>query len=448
MDTPETRYAKTVDGVHIAYQVAGEGPLDLVVMASALGLGRIWTSRHAWNFPQRFTTFSRLILLDRRGTGLSDHILESDQQLTLESQMDDVRAVMDAAGSDRAVLLGMETGFAVAAMFAATLPERTAGLIAYGAQARALWAPDYPFGRPATEFDAEIREMEDGWGTPAAARIWLSDLHPGVQDDPLEIEDLVEWMQAVGGPGDAIRWATVDNDLDLRDILPSIRVPTLILHRTGDRVTPIENGRYLAAHIPGAELRELPGVNHMWDTSEEVPVEVERFIATLHREEMELDRYLATVLFTDIVESTAVASAGGDAAWSSLVEEHHRIVRGFLARYRGTEVDTAGDGFFAIFDGPARAIRCAASIVQAVRDLGIQVRAGIHTGEMQTIDGKAGGIAVSIGARIAAHAAPSGILVSRTVKDLTAGSGLVFEDAGEHALKGVPDRWRLYRVVA
>jgi class 3 adenylate cyclase len=333
-------------------------------------------------------------------------------------------------------------------MFAATLPERTAGLIAYGAQARALWAPDYPFGRPATEFDAEIREMEDGWGTPAAARIWLSDLHPGVQDDPLEIEDLVEWMQAVGGPGDAIRWATVDNDLDLRDILPSIRVPTLILHRTGDRVTPIENGRYLAAHIPGAELRELPGVNHMWDTSEEVPVEVERFIATLHREEMELDRYLATVLFTDIVESTAVASAGGDAAWSSLVEEHHRIVRGFLARYRGTEMDTAGDGFFAIFDGPARAIRCAASIVQAVRDLGIQVRAGIHTGEMQTIDGKAGGIAVSIGARIAAHAAPSGILVSRTVRDLTAGSGLLFEDAGEHALKGVPDRWRLYRVVA
>jgi class 3 adenylate cyclase len=448
MDTPETRYAKTVDGVHIAYQVAGEGPLDLVVMASALGLGRIWTSRHAWNFPQRFTTFSRLILLDRRGTGLSDHILESDQQLTLESQMDDVRAVMDAAGSDRAVLLGMETGFAVAAMFAATLPERTAGLIAYGAQARAQWAPDYPFGRPATEFDAEIREMEDGWGTPAAARIWLSDLHPGVQDDPLEIEDLVGWMQAVGGPGDAIRWATVDNDLDLRDILPSIRVPTLILHRTGDRVTPIENGRYLAAHIPGAELKELPGVNHMWDTSEEVPVEVERFVATLHREEMELDRYLATVLFTDIVESTAVASAGGDAAWSSLVEEHHRIVRGFLARYRGTEMDTAGDGFFAIFDGPARAIRCAASIVQAVRDLGIQVRAGIHTGEMQTIDGKAGGIAVSIGARIAAHAAPSGILVSRTVRDLTAGSGLLFEDAGEHALKGVPDRWRLYRVVA
>jgi class 3 adenylate cyclase len=186
----------------------------------------------------------------------------------------------------------------------------------------------------------------------------------------------------------------------------------------------------------------------MWDTSEEVPVEVERFVATLHREEMELDRYLATVLFTDIVESTAVASAGGDAAWSSLVEEHHRIVRGFLARYRGTEMDTAGDGFFAIFDGPARAIRCAASIVQAVRDLGIQVRAGIHTGEMQTIDGKAGGIAVSIGARIAAHAAPSGILVSRTVRDLTAGSGLLFEDAGEHALKGVPDRWRLYRVVA
>ncbi|HET6714273.1 MAG TPA: adenylate/guanylate cyclase domain-containing protein [Actinomycetota bacterium] len=447
IEVPETRYAKTADGVYIAYQVAGEGPLDLVVMASALGLGRIWTSCHAWNFPQRFAAFSRLILLDRRGTGLSDHILQSEQHLTLESQMDDVRAVMDAAGSDRAVLLGMETGFAVAAMFAATLPERTAGLIAYGAQARALWAPDYPFGRPASEFDAEVREMEAGWGTPATARLWLSDLNPSAMDDPLEIEDLVGWMQAVGGPGDAIRGATVDRDLDLRDILHSIRVPTLIIHRTGDLVTPVEHGRYLAAHIPGAELRELPGVNHMWDTSEEVPVEVERFISALHREEVELDRYLATVLFTDIVESTAVASAGGDAAWRSLVEDHHRIVRGALARYRGTEMDTAGDGFFATFDGPARAIRCAESIVQAVRELGIEVRAGIHTGEMQTIDGKAGGIAVSIGARVAAHAGPSEILVSQTVKDLTAGSGVVFDDAGEHELKGVPDRWRLFRVV-
>jgi pimeloyl-ACP methyl ester carboxylesterase len=445
---PETRYAKTADGVHIAYQVAGEGPLDLVVLASALGLGRIWTSRHAWNFPQRFTAFSRLILLDRRGTGLSDHILESERQLTLESQMDDVRAVMDAAGSDRAVLFGMESGFAVAAMFAATLPERTAGLIAYGAQARALWASDYPFGRPKSDFDAEIREMERGWGTPAVARLWLSDLHPSVKDDPLEIEDLVRWMQAVGGPGDAIRWARVDNDLDLRDILPSVRVPTLILHRTGDLVTPIENGRYLAAHIPGAELRELPGENHMWDTSEEVPVEVERFVTGLHREEMELDRYLATVLFTDIVESTAVASAGGDAAWGSLVEEHHRVVRGALARYRGTEVDTAGDGFFATFEGPARAVGCARSIVKAVEPLGLRVRAGIHVGEVETIDDKVGGIAVAIGARICALAGASQVLASSTVKDLTAGSGLEFEDAGEHELKGVPDRWRLYRVTS
>lgn len=444
---PETRYTKTTDGVHIAYQVAGEGPLDLVVMASALGLGRIWTSRHAWIFPQRFAAFSRLILLDRRGTGLSDHILQNEQQLALESQMDDVRAVMDAAGSDRAVLLGMETGFAVAAMFAATLPERAAGLIAYGAQARSLWAPDYPLGMPATDFDTELLEMERGWGTPALARLWLSYLNPSIMDDPLEVDDLVGWMQAVGGPGDAIRWAKVDRDLDLRDILPSIRVPTLIIHRTGDLSTSVEHGRYLAAHIPGAELRELPGVNHMWDTSEEVPVEVEGFISTLHREEVELDRYLATVLFTDIVESTAVASAGGDSAWRTLVEDHHRIVRGSLARHRGVEMDTAGDGFFATFDGPARAIRCAESIVRAVRDLGIEVRAGIHTGEMQTIDGKAGGIAVTIGARVAAHASPSEILVSQTVKDLTAGSGVVFEEAGEHELKGVSDRWRLYRVI-
>ena len=447
METPEVRYARTRDGVHIAYQVAGNGPVDLVVVASALGLGRIWSSRHSHTFPGRYTAFSRLILLDRRGTGLSDHIVDREQQLTLEAQMEDVQAVMNAAGSERAVLMGFESGFAVAAMFAATFPERTAGLISFGAKARELWASDYPFGVPLAEYDAEVEKIERGWGTSGLAREWLSHMNPAGSDDAQEIGDFVAWMQAIGGPGDAARWATIDRDNDLRDVLPSIRVPTLVLHRQGDRETSLEHGRYLGNHIPGAELQEMPGINHMWDRAEDLPTEVERFLATIHAEQIEFDRYLATVLFTDIVGSTAIASAGGDAAWRALVEDHHRIVRGALARYRGTEMDTAGDGFFATFDGPARAVRCAIAIAEGVRELSIDVRAGVHPGEMQAIDGKAGGIAVTIGARIMAKAGASEVLVSHTVKDLVAGSGLAFEDAGEHELKGVPDRWHLYRVV-
>ena len=446
MEIPQVRYARTVDGVHIAYQVAGDGPLDLVIVASGLGLGRIWNTRRAETFPGRYAGFSRLILLDRRGTGLSDHVVEREHQ-NIESHMEDVRAVMDAAGSERAVLLGFESGFAVAAMFAATFPERTIALISFGSKARELWAPDYPFGRPAAEFDAELFEIERDWATPRLAQLWLSFINPEAKDDPWEIEDFIGWMQSVGGPGDAMRWAAVERDIDLRDLLPSIRVPTLVLHRTDDMAADIEHGRYLAANIPGAELRELPGTNHMWDRSEDVPFEVKRFMTTIQAEQEAFDRYLATVLFTDIVGSTAIASAGGDAAWQDLVEQHHRIVRGALARFRGTEMDTAGDGFFATFDGPARAVRCAMAIADAVRGLSLGIRAGVHTGEVQTIDGKGGGIAVSIGSRIMSRASASEVLVSRTVKDLVAGSGLTFEDTGEYELKGVPDLWRLYRVV-
>jgi class 3 adenylate cyclase len=446
MKAPEVRYARTVDGVHIAYQVAGDGPLDVVVVASGLGLGHAWEADRPNTFPAAFMRFSRLILLDRRGTGLSDHIIERQQQLTIEAQMEDVRAVMDAAGSERAVLVGFETGFAVVAMFAATYPERTAGLISFGARARQLWAPDYPFGMSPAEFDADTEAMERSWGTPALARDWLAYINPAANER--DVEEFVTWMQALGGPGDAVRWAKVDRDLDLRHVLDSIRVPTLVLHVEGDRSDSVEHGRYLAAHIPGAELRVLRGDLHQWDRNEDLPIEVERFLKTIHAEQAELDRYLATVLFTDIVGSTAIASAGGDAAWRALVEEHHRVVRGALARYRGNEMDTAGDGFFATFDGPARAVRCALTIVDGVHDLAIDVRAGVHTGELQTIDRKAGGIAVTIGARVMAAAAPSEVLVSQTVKDLTAGSGLVFEEAGEHELKGVPDRWRLYRATS
>ena len=447
METPETKYAKTADGVHIAYQVTGDAAVDLVLVASGFGLGEIWRGRRSGAFLKRLASFSRLILLDSRGMGLSDHVLDREQQLTLESRMEDVRAVMDAVDSARAILLGLETGFAVAAMFAATLPERTAGLIAYGATARILWAPDYPFGSTQEDVDAEIADVERFWATDKLAREYVESIFPSARDDALEVKDMAAFMRGLGGPGDAAIWARVDSEIDLRELLPSIRVPTLVIHRREDRAVPFEHGRYLAAHTPGAELAELPGGIHMWDVGDDLPSEVERFVATIHQEQIELDRFLATVLFTDIVDSTAVASAAGDLGWATLVERHHHIVRGCLARYRGTEMDTAGDGFFATFDGPARAVRCALAIVVAVRDIGIEIRAGVHTGEMQMINDKVGGIAVSIGARVAAIADPGEVLATSTVKDLVAGSGLEFQDTGEHELKGVPDRWRLYRLV-
>jgi class 3 adenylate cyclase len=448
VNVPATRYARTPDGVHIAYQVAGEGPMDVVVVASAIGLDRAWFSGRPTTFPAAFVPLGRLILLDRRGTGLSDHILDHDSQLGLDAQMEDVRAVLDAVGSHRAVLVGFETGFAVAAMFAATYPERTAGLVAYAAQARQLWAPDYPYGTPRAEYDAQLARMEGEWATPTLAQEWLSVLNPAATNDPGEIAAFVDWMRSVGGPGDAVRWMEMDRELDLRDMVGSIRVPTLILQREGDREIDVEHARYLADAIPGAELRLLPGDTHQWDRAEDLPVEVGRFVTALRDEQVEFDRYLATVLFTDIVGSTELAAGVGDAEWQTLVERHHHVVRGVLARYRGSEMDTAGDGFFATFDGPARAARAALAITGSVAALGLEVRAGVHTGEVQTIDGKAGGIAVTIGARVMSKAGPSEVLVSQTVKDLTAGSGLTFDDAGEHELKGVPDRWRLYRVVA
>ena len=446
MERLETRYAKTTDGVHVAYHVVGDGPIDLVLLAGGLGLGEFWRSRRGGAFVERFASFGRFIMFDPRGTGLSDHVLDRAEQLTLESRMEDVRAVMDAAGSERAALLGLETpGAAVAVMFAATLPERTTAIILYGASARVLWAPDFPIGVRPSEFDEEIADIERAWGTKELARDYVNALYPAAVDYQREIENLAAFMFSVGGPGDAVIRERVDRDTDIRGMLTSVRVPTLVIHRRDDRATSIEHGRYLAAHIPGAELAELQGDVHMWDVGDDLPAEVERFVSTIHGEEADLDRYLGTVLFTDIVDSTAAASARDDQAWRELLESHHHVVRGALARYRGTEVDTAGDGFFATFDGPARAVRCALAITKGVESLSIRVRAGVHTGEMQTIDGKAGGIAVTLGARIAGMAEPSEVLVSQTVRDLVAGSGLTFEDAGEHELKGVPDTWHLYR---
>jgi pimeloyl-ACP methyl ester carboxylesterase len=448
MEIPETRYAKTVDGVHIAYQVFGEGPGNLVVANWATGMEYAWRREQPANSFRRLATFTRVVLFDRRGTGGSDHIVDRGRQQSLEARIDDIRAVMDSADSERAVLMGTEDGFSLAAMFAATHPERTLALIGWSASARNVWAPDYPWASSETAYDEETREVEQGWGTAEFAREWMSYVLPDSILDDEEVRAFAEWMRAIGGPGDAATLYAADRDTDIREILPTIRVPTLIVHRADDRALPVDHGRYVAGHIPGARFVELPGTVHGWFFSPDFLDEVERFVRELQREEAQFDRVLGTVLFTDIVGSTKQAAELGDHGWRALLEQHHATIRGLLARHRGREVDTAGDGFFATFDGPARAVRCAQAVVEALRPLGIEVRVGVHTGELETIDGKVAGLAVNIGARIAALAGPSEAFASQTVKDLVAGSGLSFEDAGEHELKGVPDRWRLYRVVS
>jgi class 3 adenylate cyclase len=363
--------------------------------------------------------------------------------------MDDIRAVMDEVGSERATLMGFEEGFALCAMFAETYPARAAALVALApaglgpADAETPWAYNE---QSWAEYFAGVRR---GWGTLAFAEEEGRVVWPEVRDDPEWFRHYASMMRRSVSPGDALVFLGTDAETDVRGILPTLRTPTLVIQRTDDEALPIGYARYFARRIPGAVLIELPGSNHAYVSPDQDQVldEVERFVKSLRAEEAEFDRVLATVLFTDIVGSTERAAGLGDSAWRDLVERHHGAVRTMLARYRGVEVDTVGDGFFASFDGPARAVRCAQAIVEAVRSLGLEVRAGVHTGEVSTINGKVGGIAVNIGARVGALAGPGDVLVSSTVKDLVAGSGLAFEDAGERELKGVPDRWHLYRVV-
>ena len=449
MNVPETRYAKTADGVHIAYQVLGEGPPDLVFVP-----GFVFNVEHLWEgwpraaaFARRLATFSRLILFDRRGTGLSDHIVGSEEQLTLEARMDDIRAVMDAAGSERSILLGFEEAIALCIVFAATYPDRTSALVAHSPGA-GRWAPDTPWRWTDEDWSNYLEHTEGEWGTIEWAEEEGRLVWPDIGDDPVWWSDYASWMRRSVSPGDAETLLRIDSETDASDVLPAIRVPTLVIHRTGDRAGPVEEARYMARRIPGALLVELPGANHGWMSpdQDEILDEIERFVRHLREEEAELDRTLATVLFTDIVGSTRTAYEFGDRRWTELLDTHHGLVRGALARYRGREIDTAGDGFLATFDGPARAVRCAQAIAGGVHELGLEIRAGIHTGEIEIAGDDVRGTAVHIGARVAALAGPGEVLVSSTVKDLVAGSGLAFDDRGEHELKGIPDRWRLYRV--
>jgi class 3 adenylate cyclase/pimeloyl-ACP methyl ester carboxylesterase len=447
MQIPETRYALTADGVHIAYQVFGDGPFDIVLMNSAYmsNVEIAWEWDESARMYRWLAARGRVALIDRRGTGLSDGV-SADTLPTLEARVDDIRAVMDAAGFERAVLFGLEDGAAQCFLFAATYPERTTAIITFGASSRGAWAPDAPWQWTHEQWSENLDAVATGWGTPAFTARMAEMVFPTRAGDESFVRTYGRAMRHAMSPSAAVTSDIMWRDTDVRHVLPLIQAPTLVAHVTDDPVEPIEEGRSIAAHIPGAILLELPGAEHAWQLLTHGAERVDRFLADLKDVEGGFDRVLATVVFTDIVGSTERAVAMGDRAWRDLLERHHATVRALIARYRGAEVGTAGDGFLATFDGPARAVRCASAIVEAVRSLGIEVRAGLHTGEVETIDGQVGGLAVHIGARVGAMAGPSEVVVSQTVKDLVAGSGLAFEDAGEHELKGVPDRWRLYRL--
>lgn len=450
MGGPEVRYARSGD-VNIAYTTVGDGPFDVVFVSGWIltNLEVAWEGTAA-RFYEGMASFCRLILFDKRGTGLSDRVAGIPD---LQTRMDDVRAVMDAVGSKRAAILGFSEGGPLATLFAASHPERAAALVLYGTYATATRAPDYPWGSPREELLEHIRTRErDGIvGTDAWCDDALRGFAPGTADDEAVRQWWRRWVRVSASPGSVNALSRMNAEIDVRHILPAVRVPALVLHRTGDEDTVIDEGRYIAAHIPGARLVELDGIDHgWWVDSDQIVAELRPFLEELWRggewDAVEPDRVLATVLFTDIVGSTARLAELGDRRWREILGEHHRLVRRQLARFNGREIDTAGDGFFAAFDGPARAIRCATAITAGVSDMGLEVRAGLHTGECEVLEGKVGGIAVHIGARVAAQAGPGEVLVSGTVRDLVAGSGIAFEERGVAELRGVPGTWHLYAV--
>ena len=443
MEVPETRYAKSGD-VSIAYQVFGQGAVDLVFVVgwvSNVELG--WEEPLIVRFYEGLASFSRLILFDKRGTGLSDRVPDGELP-NLETRMDDVRAVMDAAGSDRAVLLALPLGAPMSVLFAATYPERVVGLALYDPVARMTWAPDWPWGRTPEEYRKTLEEIEQDWGTLRDAMSNLRESAPSLVGDERLIRWFATFLRRSASPGAAIALERMSMDMDVRHVLSAVRVPSLVLAR--EEGQQADQAREVAARIPNARYVHLPGRDSLFfaPNQDSLLEEVERFVAEIQKEEVDLDRVLATVLVTDIVESTRRASELGDHAWKELMQAHDAEVRRHLGRHRGKEVDTAGDGFLATFDGPARAVRCARAVVDALRDLGIPVRAGLHTGEVELAEEKVRGIAVHIGARVCAMANPGEVLVSSTVRDLVAGSQLTFADRGAHALKGVPGQWHLF----
>jgi len=437
---PQTRYAKSGD-VNIAYQVLGQGPPDLVLIPGWVSNIEIfWEEPAVVRFFTRLASFSRLILFDKRGTGLSDRVAEMPN---LETRMDDARAVLDTVGSERAALFGYSEGGVLCALFAATYPNRASALIMHGSYARLTAAPDYPWGLSEQERSAFVDQAVREWGAP----IGIDMRAPSMATDERFRQWWARFLRLSASPAAFATLSHMNAQMDIRQVLPAIRVPTLILHSVNDRNLDVRGSRYLAEQIPGAKLVELSGPDHVpWLSDADIVVdEVEEFL-TGARHAPEPERVLATVMFTDIVGASERAAGLGDRRWHDLLDSHHALIRRQLNHFRGREIDTAGDGFLATFDGPARAVRCASTISDGVRSLGIEVRAGLHTGECEMMGDKLAGIAVHIGSRVAALARPGEVLVSSTVKDLVAGSGLSFQDRGIQSLKGIPGEWRLFAV--
>jgi class 3 adenylate cyclase len=441
-EVPETRYAKSGD-VNIAYQVVGDGPFDLIhVPPFVSNLELQWEEPAERRYFERLGSFCRLIMFDKRGNGLSDRVAVA----TLEERMDDLRAVMDAVGSQRTAVYGGSEGGALSVLFTATYPERVSALVLYGAYPRMAWAPDYPEGIPEDIWVDGVAHLEENWGRGQEGGLPLYALTPDRADDPVFRRAHGRWERLSASPGAAVAIQQMIREIDVRHLLPAIRVPTLVVYRTAD-VAHAVGSRYLGAHIPGAKVVELPGNEYFPYLGDQDAIldEIEEFLTGVRPVHMP-DRALATVLFTDIVSSTQRAAALGDDAWTRTLDRHDALVAYEVERHRGRRINTTGDGMLATFDGPARAVRCAQAICGAVRSLGIEVRAGLHTGEIELRGADIGGIAVHIGQRVSALAGPGEVLVSSTVKDLVAGSGIAFAERGPHVLKGVPDEWRIFAV--
>lgn len=441
---PETKYARSSD-YHIAYQTIGTGPLDLLFLHGWIShIEHLWEEPRIARFLDRLASFSRLILLDKRGTGLSDPV-PLDRLPTLEERMDDVRAVLDAVGSKRAAFFGTSEAGALSLLFAATYPSRTTALVLLNSYARLAYAPDYPQGIPAEQALGLLQAIEEEWGKGVAFEALVAS-----QTDNASMKSWwARYQRLAASPGAAVRLLQSAFETDARSVLPAITVPVLVLHRAGDPFTGPEHGRYLAEHVPGAKFVELSGVDHLFfaEDMDRLLSEIQEFLTGVP-EAREPDRVLLTVMFVDIVGSTEHLTRLGDRQWRDVLDRYYAIARRQLVRFRGREIATAGDGLFATFDGPARAIRCARTIADEVSVLEIAVRVGIHSGECEVMGDNVGGIAVHTGARIAGQAGPSEVLVSSTVRDLVAGSGISFEDRGRHPLKGVPGEWSLFAVAA
>jgi pimeloyl-ACP methyl ester carboxylesterase len=445
VDAPETRYAQSGE-LSIAYQVFGEGPMDLVFVPGFIShCDMSWETDLFRGFYERFASFARVITFDKRGTGLSDRSLGFG---TAEDRMDDIRAVMDAAGCERAALVGISEGGPLTLLFAATYPERTSALVLWGTFARVLTAGDYPFGIVPEAVDPFLDMIKAGWGSGNGIRFFVSH----IPEDPATTALMARYERGATTPTVVREIIRANVEIDVRSALPAVSAPTLVLHRHDDPVVPVDCGRYIADRIAGAKLVELPGGWHMNGSpggEDDALDVVEEFLTGRpHEEEVAVDRVLKTVVFTDIVGSTQRAAAEGDRKWRDLLDAHDDAIRKQLGRFRGEEVSTTGDGFLAAFDGPGRAIQCAQIITDTARTLGLEIRAGVHTGECELRGDNLAGIAVHIGARVASLAGAGEVLVTSTVRDLVQGSGIEFDDRGRHELKGVPGEWQVLAVQA